>query len=406
MKKVWPILLFALIPLLLYAEDGEMSRTDRRLLLFYSDETDSIGNVRSLLYESLVSELASGENSPAVTIYPRSWTGLTEDGLDHEAQATHSDAWLTVRVLPMDENLYRVEFTLKDLLSSENFSSYFTYPIPTFRDVKDIFWYEVTTAVKTRLLPREEKTALSIIALPGTVISGIPGKKKVKVGASGRLEYPDAGGGMLELRAEKSGYYPEGVYVVPGDGITEVRFDQHRGPRGFFGLYAWNGQFPGVEGGIYTLPGEVFIKGGFTSYIVGLYLPGGSDVDASLLTSLNLVQLHLSVGTYISDMDARVRWYGGMGIQGRLIVSSDYFGFDPIVPLCIQPVLGAELSHLGSARLFIEYAPSLYIWDSAQKLAGTYPEDYSMPYITGDNFFVEPLAFRVGLRWQFGGKSR
>lgn len=404
MTRAWLVCALILISLLLPA-GGSLFAEGRSLLLFYRNETNSANTISPLLFESLLSSLASGESSPSVGVFPAGWESLSLVDLDREAFHFGADAWLCVRVIPQGD-AYGVEFELKDLLSDEAFSGSYSYPVPGFRDMKDLFWYDVAQAVREYLPERSEERALRVQALPGTRLTGIPGRRTIKVGPSGAVRFPGAGGGMLTLRAEKPGYYPEELIVRPGEGLTEISFHQERGAKALFDVYTWNAQFFGAEFGVYTLPGEVFLKTGITSYLLGLYLPDEYDTYDSLIISLSLLQFHIKVGCYLTDADALVRLYGTAGVFSRIILSSAYVGVDTIAPFGFQPAIGLEFSRLGAGKLFFEYAPTLYVGEKAGMLADTSSSENHMPYLGSEYFFFEPIAFKFGVRWQLGGRHR
>lgn len=130
--------------------------------------------------------------------------------------------------------------------------------------------------------------------------------------------------------------------------------------------YFNNLQFPGSRFWYFFTLAEFFLRGGLTTYAIGLYLV---DSTPSVFESSPPTNIKLSTGIYLSPPEADLRFYAAGGLFLRLVHSivrdaddqlEVTFGAEEAAPFGLELAAGAEYSPWLGFKFFFEYAPQLY----------------------------------------------
>ena len=269
-------------------------------------------------------------------------------------------------------------------------------------------WPEIVPAVAaafgsldSSLSPRVESKAatLTLRALPGTLITGLPGPP-LTVGDDGAAVASLTTPGVYSPRAELSGYSPASlnVYLVSE---REVSFSQEPGSRWAFDLSFFNSMFPGGNAAFFIIQNWIFAKFEAMTYLFGLALDSNN-----MIFTIPLFNFGLGFGSYLAPEDFALRPYIFAGGFLRLSWLAGYApGIEPLSPGGISLDIGVEFPVFKKGCLFIEYVPMLYFTQnlelfmaslgSLENQVGYYPDPFGVMSFGVLNY----LNLRFGFRW-------
>ncbi len=240
---------------------------------------------------------------------------------------------------------------------------------------------------------------LTLRALPGTLITGLPGAP-LAVGEDGTAATSLTTPGVYSARAELFGYSPASVnvYLVSD---REVSFSQEPGSRWAFDLSFFNSMFPGGNAAFFIIPNWLFARFEAMTYLFGLAL----DSNAMIFT-IPLFNFGLGFGTYLAPEDFPLRPYIVAGGFLRISWIPGFApGVEPLSPGGASLDIGVEFPMFRKGCLFIEYAPMLYFTrnlelfmaslGSVENQAGYYPNPFGLASFGVLNY----LNLRFGFRW-------
>lgn len=244
-------------------------------------------------------------------------------------------------------------------------------------------------------LPKMERraAALTIHALPGTSITGLPGGPVIASSfgvATANLEAPSS----YRLRAVLYGYEPAEKEVFL-DADEDVQISQKPSAilavdTGFFNALFLEG---GV--GVFFIPDTAFLKFGVTSFLLGLSMSQDSSAY-----SFPLMHLNLQVGWYFLPVDSLFRVYATIGGFFRVVFLPDFPArVDALSPGGVQVGIGAEIAIAGRSRFFFEYVPMLYLSGLADLFQDTFSTGNAPGFIPLPFGALNYLNARFGLRW-------
>jgi len=274
-------------------------------------------------------------------------------------------------------------------------------PSPTERDLAEFWWLPVVDAAEAAL-PLVSGTMVRIEALPGSIVSGLD-TKPVKVPETGVVELPLRIPGTYEWRAVADGMYPERGYLVAMEqGVSLVI--PHRELRRFaveMGLYM--AQFPDLLLTWRFASDYLFVRAGLTQFLAGLYFVDSSFEEGSppLYISMPLLQPGFGAGTYFLPSDSTVRPYIASSAFARLLVAKGFpVQLDPIAPLGLSALAGAEWRAMDRAGFFFELGFTVYPCPSGALMAASVfsGADTSGGFNYGADWFLEFPFFRFGAR--------
>jgi hypothetical protein len=389
----------------LAAQELEPGEETRRLLLLFETAAEAKLSQQEqlMLYESLLVQLGSASRKLAVLEARGRKPPATDVDRSKLARSLGGDSWLRVTVTG-DLGSVGVTASSYDLLVSQTVFQ-LEYNKGLTRGAVDLergFWSDVLKAAADYY-----SEAAAAKSLPGEVVfRALPGTKIAVAGAQSLLADADGQARMrvqlpltLSIRARHQGFYPleEKFYVTQE--LTTLELEQKRGTRFAFDVYLNNVVFPGFEFSWFPMPNFLFVRGGFTTYLAGLFFSG--DRGQSLFVSETLNLLDLGVAAYLNDADRNLRAYAGLGGFLRLITAKGYFGLEPIAPGGLQAILGIEYSRRLKQRFYLEFDPLLYFTSDTQLLIASFPSDERLAgYAFFDKAAFSFLNLRLGFRWQ------
>jgi hypothetical protein len=379
----------------------------RRLFLYFEVDAGAEFTTQqsTLLYESLVASLSDASNKVALLEYE----GLGIPDGDQQkttvAEENGADAWLHVTV-GGNFDTANIQARCLDLL---NGITAFDLKVEKelmrgTRELGLLFWNEAEKAVAEyfeRALNMESVLGdLTFQALPGTRIKGI-GHGRLKITEAGSATAEVALPSTIPFRATKPGYWPVEGQIYMDQPEKTIVLEQSPGDRIALDFYLNNFNFPGFAFTYFLVPDMVFAKTGFLTYLLGFVLRGDEESDVFVSYSLN--HYNLSVGVYLNAPDRYVRPYFSAGVFWRIITARGYWGFEPIAPFGLQPILGFEYARQTRYKLFFEYAPIVH-WignsvDTFLFLASIPRDDEFSAYLAVPPWCVINIVnFKLGLR--------
>jgi hypothetical protein len=237
--------------------------------------------------------------------------------------------------------------------------------------------------------------ALTLHAVPGTVIEGLDGGKRT-IGQDGTLRESVRSPATYELKATGPGQLPleTSIYLEDDREVTlpQIALARWSVDAGLYGM-----SFPQVEGSFFVVPGWLYIRAGLMSYLGGLAFS-----EDEMFWSRPLTTLSLRVGTYtLFPPEYWFRPYVGGGVLLRVAhpLGSPPVYLDQAAPVGFQLTFGIEVSTWPDSRFFFEWLPTEYLT--------LYPDLFvgSLPANGADRFVLLPYAvldfsgFRIGWRW-------
>ncbi|TVR30095.1 MAG: hypothetical protein EA404_13685 [Spirochaetaceae bacterium] len=261
-------------------------------------------------------------------------------------------------------------------------------------------------------------TLLTLQAVPGTRISGLAEGAPLVVPDSGVLQLHVAAPLVYTIDARAAEHYPLQLSVLVDQEQTKLVLDQR--PRS---AYSWdlgltNASYPSVEVSRRLAGDYLFVRGGFTTYLVGVAPLADNDGQArdeedKLFYSEDMTVVGLQLGTYLHPPYGRLRGYLATGALWRQIHTRGYWGGDPVASWGLISTLGVENRPSRRWRLFFEWQPALYLSDYPEILMQQLPaathlrgerrranDDFLLTDETARSWVLSPLSFRLGVRWQ------
>jgi hypothetical protein len=397
--------LLALGALLAVAQELEPGEETRRLLLLFETAAEAKLSQQEqlMLYESLLVQLGSASRKLAVLEARGRKPPASDADRSKLTRSLGGDSWLRVTVTG-DMGSVGVAASSYDLLLSQTiFQLDFRKGLTRGAvDLERGFWSEVLKAAADYY-----GRAAAAKSLPGEVVfQALPGTKIAVAGAQSLLADADGQARMrvqlpltLSVRARHMGVYPlEQKFYVTQE-LTTLELEQKRGTRFALDFYLNNVVFPGFEFSWFPMPNFLFVRGGFTTYLAGLFFSG--DREQSLFVSETLNLLDLGAAVYLNDADRNLRAYAGLGGFLRLVTAKGYWGLEPIAPGGLQAILGIEYSRRLKQRFYLELAPLLYFTSDTQLLIASIQGDRGrVGYAFFDKAAFSFLNLRLGFRLQ------
>jgi len=235
---------------------------------------------------------------------------------------------------------------------------------------------------------------LTIRALPGTLIFGPGGSKKL-VGGDGTAFWDLSSDRTYSIRSRLLTYQPVSMgFFLNGD--REIDLAQKKDAQWSFDASLMNLSTPriGISG---TLdPRGVFIRLGLSTSLLSIDLASGG-----LLRSDPLSTLLLQVGLYLTPEDSFVRLYWGLGAFLRVATPEGATPYiDQLSPWGQSMILGGEMFRSARGAFFVEWTPTFYATDVPELLeAALGSGNAPTGWIFNAKSVEELLAFRIGYRW-------
>jgi hypothetical protein len=229
------------------------------------------------------------------------------------------------------------------------------------RELGMLFWIEVEEAVRDyfeKALSLENRIGdLTFQALPGTRIEGVTSRRmKIAEGGTAATQVPLPS--TMGFRATKPGYWPVEGQIYMDQPEKTIVLEQLPGDRVALDFYMNNFNFPGIDFTYFLVPEFLYAKAGILTYLAGFVLRG--DGERNVFVSYSLNHYNIALGVYLNAPDRYIRPYFSAGAFWRIITARGYWGFEPIAPFGLQPVLGFEYARQRRYKVFFEYAPMIH----------------------------------------------
>lgn len=376
---------------------AEFARPRRMIFYFQANPEEFSSFDRSVLYRSIL--MTVGPANPNVVFFesPEVEVPPTQAGMEELARQIDADCWLRVVASGGMANA-RIEVETFDILKQKRFGAQVIepgYPLD-YRTVSQGFWDSVAETIKKDYGAVVDTLGVRIQAVPGTRVAGL-GPKALVVTGKGTLELTLPNPATYTIVASAPGYYPvERTFYLGYDPVVE-KLDQTRAAR-FAADVAFDAlQFPSARFWYYPIPATLYVRGGITTYAVGMYLINSTP---SILRGNPLTRFEAGAGWYFTPPGRRMRFYAGADINLRLAHGSSFFGIDPYAPAGADLAAGVEYSPTVHLRLFAEYTPVIYYTpDSSQfRLVSFAGGDSPFGYLFLNGFSIDLRDFRLGVR--------
>ena len=379
----------------------------RRMILFF-EPVESPELTRTdllLLYDSLLVKLYGADPDVLILETPDITRLHGEESEKRKlAEEMGADAWLHLTVEGSAEMLTFTARSFDMVVNSVVFD--ISFEQSGMKGLERLYWSEVTNAVSSSYdaLPQrtlgEEKnrTELTLKGIPQTRIIGLT-DDEIILGEDGSVSLNLYERVTYSFRAVRQGYYPQrsSVYITSPQSVYEI--EQKRGSRFGAGIYMNNVIYPGIEGSVYIIPNLMFVRLGLTTFAFGLPRDEGEGIP----NGFPLTNLIFSTGAYVSQADAFVRFYGGLGFFLRFNhIPQKYFGLDLVAPAGLSLIMGAEMSNWRQVRPYFEFSPLLYFITSPLLVEAAYSGSTGepAPFSINEHTFIDARNSHVGVRFQ------
>jgi len=377
---------------------AEFARPRRMIYYFQADPEEFNSFDRSVLYRSVLMAVGSANPNVVLLESPESEVPATQQGMEELARQIDADCWLRVSLTGGMANA-RIEVETFDILKQQRFGAQVIepgYPLD-YRTVSNGFWDSVTNTIRTDYGAVVDTLRVTVEGVPGTRVAGL-GSKELVLGEGGALEITLPNPATYTIDAVAPGFYPvKRTFYLGYDALVE-KLDQVRAAR--FGVDVdMNAlQFPGARFWYFPVPATLYVRGGFTTYAIGMYFINSTP---SILRGNPLTRLEAGAGWFFSPPGRNIRLYAGGDLGLRIAHGVGDFGIDPYAPVAADITAGIEYSPGVHLRFFAEYSPTVYYTpDSAQFRLVSFPGGEAVPgYLFFQGYSVDIRSFRVGIRY-------
>ena len=239
---------------------------------------------------------------------------------------------------------------------------------------------------------------LTVRARPGTEVAGPQGMRAV-ADADGVARLRLAAPAEYTLRSTRQGFYADTQRLfVSGD--QELVLHQSAASRWAIDASLLQMAYPGIEGSYFLVPNWVYVKLGFTTYLLGLAL-----TDTQVVSSNPLTNIVVQAGSYLRREDVVFRPYVNVGLFLRFVHAPGILvGIDAVSWGGLQASLGTEIGSNPHGRFFVEFQPMLYFSGVPGLLEASLAASSNNNGSPTGWLFLSPgavdlLCFRVGYRW-------
>lgn len=389
------------------AEDA-LARPRYMLFLFEVEPQTLSAQQEFLLYNSILSATAAATDAVVLLESPNVDVPTTREGREGLARSVNADSWLYVIVSGGFENLV-VEVETFDLLRRETIGREVIRPgfAIDYRILSVGLWESVEATLQTGYERVVDSTELTVEALPGTEVGGLPGGPHV-VGDSGSVVVPIPVSSAYDVLVDLPGHYRERRAIfVEIDPVT-LSFEQFEQPQFGVDLRISSFQFIGARFWYYPVPAQVFVRAGFTTQAFGFFPVDNSE--RLLQQGSALSEFAIDGGIYISPAEQLLRFYTGGGFYLRLVHPSfSDLGLerDASNGFAFTAMFAGEFSTSRRLRFFLEYAPAYIFASDPQRFIdlsfarSTDTGDDIPGFVVTDGGVFDLRNVYLGARWDF-----
>ncbi|MGA2545059.1 MAG: hypothetical protein ABSF43_00805 [Rectinemataceae bacterium] len=267
---------------------------------------------------------------------------------------------LSVRAVG-SENGVRVEwhFVSSAARNIELRGGSFDKAIPDARELASSFWIELVQDLGPAIeaIPQGR---IVIAAPPGARVEGF-GDSFV-VPAKGEVELTMALPAFIKWTASSRSYFDAGGTTLIEAPLSRVKLPMRKLPAWTAELSLYGFSFPEARASI-LIGRRFFARATLTEFMAGLNLQNydGPPPEPSVLSSYSLLHAGAGFGTFFEDPDKNLRFYAAMDAFFRFVMPGYRSMFiDPIAPIGISPLIGAEWGRDPRAKLYFELGGIFY----------------------------------------------
>jgi hypothetical protein len=235
---------------------------------------------------------------------------------------------------------------------------------------------------------------LLVHARPGSAVQ-IDGKRTATVDAQGTGSVSLAIPAEYVIRVSGQGFSPvsRSIFLTAD---RELTITQVPAPRWAFEGGLADMSSPSVGVSWFPLPDFLSLGLGATTWALAFALN-----DKAVFASVPLTDPYVRLGIYLMPADWALRMYADVAAFVRVIHAPGvYFGLDPLAPVGLQAVVGAEIARTLRGGIFLEYAPTMYFTSLPNLFRASLGTGGISPgWIFNPTFVVNLLSFRMGYRW-------
>jgi hypothetical protein len=399
------IFLAVLLGLFLFSASAWADSSPHRVLVWYSGP-------QAEKYLRSLEAVLTGEKLGLWVLSSQLPSDAPEADLVKEARRFACDLILTVDISVSDKD--QVSWSL---LSPEELrpraSGTVVKAKPDWSAAADLYWLFLIKPLSLQLGPGAlawpkplvaEKVSLTIEALPGTLVNGLP-SGPVVLGPSGAvqvwLEIPVS----VPLEGHLVGWRTKAARVFVDKSGQKVTLEQKKLPSWALTASLNNFAFPSF-GAEWMPAGNWVVRVQIDQFLGGLYFADQANATENSwpVQSLPLTTLQLGGAYYWSWPEDRLRFYTSLDLGIRwMFPQFKIFTVDPVVPLTIEPLAGWDYRWAEGQSVFFELGPTIeWAPNTANFLASERPNSSSLELQLPGPFFLElPLKAKAGYRWSF-----
>jgi hypothetical protein len=284
------------------------------------------------------------------------------DGEDPTASAAKFSCPISLSVLAVGaESLVRIEwhFVSSAAKSIELRGGSFEKAIPNARELASSFWIELVQDLGPAIaaIPRGR---IVVAAPPGARVDGF-GDSFV-VPAEGEAELTMALPAFIKWKASSFSYFDaDGTTLIEAP-LSRVELPMRKLPAWTVELSLYGFSFPEARASL-LFGKRLFARATLTQFLAGLNLQTYDlpPPEPSILSSFSLLHVGVGFGTFFGDPDKNLRFYAAIdGFFRFAMPGYRSFFIDPVAPIGISPLVGAEWGRDTRTKLYFELGGIFY----------------------------------------------
>jgi hypothetical protein len=230
---------------------------------------------------------------------------------------------------------------------------------PGPRDLVSSFWTDLVQDLgpAIKALPRE---TVIVAAPPGVRVEGFGGTFSMP--PAGQVEVEMSLPAVVPWKAGSRDYLDASGRAYIEAPLTRIELPMIRPPAWTAELSLYSLSFPEARAA-YLIGKRLFVRVTITQFLGGLDFQNndGEYPEPSSFSSFSLLQTGGGIGTYFEDPDRNLRFYAAMDAFLRLDMPGyQAFFVDPIAPVGIFPLVGAEWGRGTGTKLYFELGGIFY----------------------------------------------
>ncbi len=392
MKRIVVAILSALLALTVSAQ----GITPKRIMALFS--ASGIAD-EGLLRDSLEAALSAAPLAEAVI-------RKEADGEELGASATRHSCQLSLSVDAVrveGELIIKWRFATAAVGSTDLRTGSFTKAIPSARDLVSSFWTDLVQDLEPSI---QEMKALPldhivVIAPPGTRIEGFG--EAFLIPSTGEVELPVDLPSFVQWKASSPNFFDASGSAFIAEPLERVELPMRRLPAWTAELSLYGLSFPEASASV-LIGKRLFARFTLTQFMSGLNLQNyaGPPPAPSLFSSYSLMHAGVGFGSFFENPSNTLRFYAGMDVFLRLAMPGyRIFLVDPVAPVGISPIFGAEWGRDTRSKLFFEIGGIFYPYSLVELMLASQGSSSGRLVFSGTGWFTDWLPGHPGWLAEF-----